>query len=98
MKSASKNRSNGKKPVKKQVTVKLKFNIWTIVFAVLLIMFFVPPLLSMFGFSGVQTKIDLSDALNDIKSEKIQKVVIEKDNLVLTYQDGSTKLTTKEEG
>lgn len=87
-----------KKPAKKQVTVKLKVNIWTIVFGILLVLFFLPPLMSMLGFSGNQTKVDLSVALNDIRESKIEKVVIEKDNLVLTYKDGSTKLTTKEEG
>lgn len=87
-----------KKTTKKQVTVKMKVNIWTIVFGILLVLFFVPPLLSMFGFSNVENKVDLSVALNDMREEKIEKIVIEKDNLVLTYKDGSTKLTTKEEG
>ena len=87
-----------KKAAKKQVTVKLKVNIWTIVFGILLVLFFLPPLMSMLGFSNNQTKVDLSVALNDIRNDKIEKVVIEKDNLVLTYKDGSTKLTTKEEG
>ena len=50
----------------------------------------------MLGFSNVQNKVDLSVALNDIRSEKIDKILIEKDNLILTYKDGSTKLTTKE--
>ena len=54
--------------------------------------------MSMLGFSNNQTKVDLSVALNDIRNDKIEKVVIEKDNLVLNYKDGSTKLTTKEEG
>ena len=89
---------DSKKPAKKQVTVKLKVNIWTIVFGILLVLFFLPPLMSMFGFSNVSNKVDLSIALNDIRDEKIEKVVIEKNNLVLTYKDGSTKLTTKEEG
>ncbi|WKZ25460.1 MAG: ATP-dependent zinc metalloprotease FtsH [bacterium] len=89
---------NSKKPAKKQVTVKFKVNIWTVVFGILLILFFVPPLFSMFGISNVDTKIDLSVALDDIRQEKIEKVVIEKDNLVLSYKDGSTKITTKEEG
>lgn len=83
---------------KKQVTVKLKVNIWTIVFGILLVLFFIPPLMSMLGFSGVSNKVDLSAALADIREEKIEKVVIEKDNLILTYKDGGTKLTTKEEG
>ncbi|EKE05742.1 MAG: hypothetical protein ACD_19C00182G0070 [uncultured bacterium] len=89
---------DGKKSAKKQVTVKFKVNIWTIVFGVLLLLFFLPPLMSMFGLSTVSNKVDLSVALNDIRNDKIEKVVIEKDNLVLTYKDGSTKLTTKEEG
>lgn len=89
---------NGKKPAKKQVTVKFKINIWTVVFGILLVLFFVPSVLSMLGISTVSNKVDLSVALDDIRNDKIEKVVIEKDNLVLTYKDGSTKLTTKEEG
>jgi len=81
-------KNDSKKPAKKQVTVKLKVNIWTIVFGILLVLFFLPPLMSMLGFSGVQTKIDLSEALNDMRTEKIEKVVIENDNLVLKYKDG----------
>ena len=89
---------DSKKQPKKQVTVKFKVNIWTVVFGILIVVFFLPPLLSMFGFSGINNKIDLSQALIDIKEEKIEKVVIEKDNLVLNYKDGATKITTKEEG
>lgn len=89
---------DSKKNTKKQVTVKMKVNIWTIVFGILLVLFFVPSLMSMFGFSNVQNKVDLSVALKDMREEKIEKIVIEKDNLVLTYKDGSTKLATKEEG
>jgi cell division protease FtsH len=89
---------NSKKSPKKQVTVKLKVNIWTIVFGALFVLFFLPSLFSMFGISNVDTKIDLSNALNDMREDKIEKIVIEKDNLVLNYKDGSTKITTKEEG
>lgn len=89
---------NSKKSAKKQVTVKLKVNIWTIVFGALFVLFFLPSLFSMFGISNVDTKIDLSNALNDMREDKIEKIVIEKDNLILNYKDGSTKITTKEEG
>lgn len=89
---------NSKKPAKKQVTVKFKVNIWTIVFGILFVLFFLPSLFSMFGISNVDTKVDLSTALNDMREDKIEKIVIEKDNLVLSYKDGSTKITTKEEG
>ncbi len=89
---------NSKKPAKKQVTVKFKVNIWTIVFGILFVLFFLPSLFSMLGISNVDTKVDLSTALNDMRADKIEKIVIEKDNLVLSYKDGSTKITTKEEG
>ena len=91
-------KGEAKKPAKKQVTVKFKVNIWTVVFGILFVIFFLPSLFSMFGISNVDTKIDLSAALNDMRAEKIEKIVIEKDNLVLTYKDGATKIATKEEG
>jgi cell division protease FtsH len=97
-KNSSPELKNSKKPAKKQVTVKFKVNIWTIVFGILFVLFFLPSLFSMFGISNVDTKVDLSTALNDMRADKIEKIVIEKDNLVLSYKDGSTKITTKEEG
>lgn len=89
---------DSKKPTKKQVTFKFKVNIWTVVFGILLVLFFIPPFLSMLGLNGSDENIAISDALTDIKNEKIEKVVIEKDNLILEYRDGSKKITTKEEG
>ncbi|HLD92472.1 MAG TPA: ATP-dependent zinc metalloprotease FtsH [Patescibacteria group bacterium] len=83
---------------KKQVTVKFKVNIWTVVFGTLLIIFFLPPLFSMLGIGSTDLKIDLSQALVDLKNEKIEKVSIEKNNLILTYKDKTTKLASKEEG
>lgn len=91
--------SNGKKSTKKQVTFKLKINIWTVVFGTLLLFFFLPPIFSLLGIgTPVSTKIDLSVVLNDIKEEKVEKVVIEKDNVLLTYKDGKTLSSFKEEG
>ncbi|MDO8340914.1 MAG: ATP-dependent zinc metalloprotease FtsH [Candidatus Woesebacteria bacterium] len=90
---------NGKKTNKKQVMVKLKINIWTVVFGILLLIFFLPPIFSLLGVgSPVSSKVDLSVALNDIKNEKVDKVVIEKDNILLTYKDGKTLTAVKEEG
>src|SRR3989339_1940855 len=90
------NGKNNKKPIK-QVTVKMKVNIWTVVFGILLVLFFLPPLFSMLGIGGTDLKIDLSQALVDLKEEKVEKVSIEKNNLILTYNDKTTKLATKEE-
>ena len=91
-------KKEAKKPSKKQVTVKMKVNIWTVVFGTLLVVFFLPPLFSMLGIGSTDLKIDLSQALVDLKNEKIEKVSIEKNNLILTYNDKTTKLATKEEG
>lgn len=88
------------KPVKKkQVTVKFKVNIWSVVFGVLIILFFLPPLFTLLGIgTPAESKVDLSQALNDIKSDKIEKVAIEKDNILLTYKEGGVKTAVKEEG
>ena len=88
-----------KKPVKKQVTVKFKINIWTLVFGILLVLFFLPPIFSLLGIGEpLDSKVDLSQALNDIKDQKIEKVAIEKDNILLTYKEGGVKTAVKEEG
>ncbi|HCR35878.1 cell division protein FtsH [Candidatus Woesebacteria bacterium GWC2_33_12] len=87
-----------KKSTKKQVTVKMKINIWTVIFSILLVLFFLPSIFSLLGIGSTDLKVDLSSALNDLKNEKIEKVSIEKNNLILTYKDKTTKLASKEEG
>ena len=87
-----------KKSAKKQVTVKMKINIWTLVFGALMILFFVPPLLSVLGLTTNDAKVDLSQAILDIKADKIDKVTIEKDNIILIYKDKTEKMTVKEDG
>ena len=46
--------------------------------------------------AGTNTNVQLSQLVNDIKAGKVKKVLIETDKLVVTYKDGSTKLSTKE--
>ena len=71
-------------------------------FGILLVLFFLPPILSLLGIGEpIDSKIDLSQALNDIKDQKIEKVAIEKDNILLTYtasEGGGVKTAVKEEG
>lgn len=91
-------KKEAKKPSKKQVTVKMKVNIWTVVFGILLTLFFLPSIFSILGIGSADIKVDLSVALSDLKNDKIEKVSIEKNNLILTYKDKTTKLASKEEG
>ncbi|MCL4382745.1 ATP-dependent zinc metalloprotease FtsH [Patescibacteria group bacterium] len=86
----------GKLPGKKRI-IKLKVNLWSIVLIGLVILFFLPALLSFTGFTGEENKVEISQVLNDIKEGKIKKVEIENERLLLTYSDESTKVAIKEE-
>lgn len=90
--------SENGKPKKKQVTFKLKVNIWTVIFALLIVVFLLPGLVALFGFDPTNSKLELSQALNDIKEEKVEKVTVENDKVVLTYKDKSVRYAFKEEG
>ena len=46
--------------------------------------------------AGTSTNVQVSQLVNDIKAGKVKKILIESDKLVVTYKDGSTKLSTKE--
>ncbi|MEJ2347694.1 MAG: ATP-dependent zinc metalloprotease FtsH, partial [Patescibacteria group bacterium] len=59
--------------------------------------FFLPSLFALFGGQGLTEKVEISQALTDIKEEKISNVVVENERLILTYKDGSMKTSIKEE-
>ena len=80
----------------KKFGFKLKINLWTIIFGIFLFLFIAPFIFSFFDTQTSKNRVDLSQALTDIKEEKVEKVVVENDNIILTYKDGSTKLTSKE--
>ncbi len=76
----------------------VKLNLWKIGLGILGVLIVAPIILGL-----LQTKIDssqedLSQAVNDIKEEKVEKVTVEGDKLLLTYKDQSIKVTTKETG
>ena len=86
---------NGKNN-KKKVELKIKINLWKILIAFMLFIFFAPFLLSVFEVANNNQKLDISQALTDIKDEKVKEIVVQDNKLVLTYNDGSIKTTTKE--
>jgi len=83
---------------KKQVKFKLKLNLWKILIGLFLLLFFLPFLISVFQLQSTESKVDTSQALNDIKDKKVQEVLVQDEKLIMTYNDGTTKLATKEEG
>jgi cell division protease FtsH len=89
---------NGLRQIKKpkgRPPAKKRF--WTIVIGFLLVIFFLPLLLSFTEMQKEDNKIEISQALSDIKQEKIEKVEVQDERVLLTYKDGDIKISTKEE-
>jgi len=81
---------------KKEVRIKIRINFRTILLGIFLLLFVLPAIAAFFDMKGTETKLELSQAMADIKDGKIAKVTVEGDKLLLTYNDNSVKYTTKE--
>ena len=91
-------KKNGDPKKKKRVEFKLKINLWKILIAGMLVLFFLPFMLSFFGNQEVDESIDTSQALADIRDGAVSEVLVENEKLILTYYDDTTKVAIKEEG
>jgi len=85
----------GGKP-KKEIKVKVKINLRAILLGVFLLLFLLPGLFAFLDMKGTNTKVELSQALSDIKEGKVAKIVVENEKLLLTYKDGTVKYSIKE--
>jgi len=94
------NQDSGKKGAKgkKQFQFKLKVNLWTIALTFLVIFFVIPGIIAAFQTIGTSSNENISQVLTDIKAGKVDKVTVDSTKLIVTYTDGGTKLSTKEEG
>ena len=81
---------------KKRFVFKFKINTWTILLGIFLLVFFLPLILSFGEFQSQDKQIDISTALSDIKEQKVDKVEIQNEKVLLTYKDGSKKEAIKE--
>ena len=81
---------------KKEIKVKVKINLRTILLVLFLLLFLLPGLFAFLDMKGTDSKVELSQVLTDLKENKIAKVMVESDKLLLTYKDGSVKYSTKE--
>ncbi len=92
--------STGKKASKnghKQVKVKLRINLWTIVAIILIIFFIIPGFIAAVQTFGNSSKENISQLMTDIKGGKVDKVSVEGSKLLVTYKDESVKISTKED-
>lgn len=60
------------------------------------LLFILPLLFSAADMKGSSVKLEISQALLDIKEGKVEKVVVENERVVLTYKGGEVKNTVKE--
>lgn len=83
-------------PKGKGVQVKVRINLRSILLGIFILLFIIPAILSFIDLKGGNSKVELSQALSDLKDGKVEKVVIQEDKLLLTYKGGEIKYTTKE--
>jgi cell division protease FtsH len=81
---------------KKRVELKVRINLWRVIVAAILIMFFAPFVIAVIQGQLDKGQVDISQAIADIKDGKVQKVEVQNDRLVLDYKNGDTKFSTKE--
>ena len=61
-----------------------------------MVIFLLPLFFSFADMQSGDSRVDISQALVDIKEEKVEKVSVENEKVTLNYKDGSIKTTTKE--
>lgn len=67
------------------------------IFLIIIIGFLLLSVLSSFSqFEGGEMKKPLSNVLEDIKAEKVQKITVEDNKLTIKYKDGKTATSNKE--
>ncbi|KKR39496.1 cell division protein FtsH [Candidatus Woesebacteria bacterium RIFOXYA1_FULL_40_18] len=81
---------------KKNFQFKFKINLWTVAIGIFILIFLAPLFASVLDLKSTTDKLEISQAIVDIKEDKIDKILVENDRIVLTYKDGSTKYTIKE--
>jgi len=82
----------------KKVQFKIKINFWKMIMGTMLLIFFIPFILAIFQFKGMETKLNISQALTDIREGKVKEVIVQDEKIILTYKNDSIKTTIKETG
>lgn len=83
---------------KKRIELKFKINLWRIAIFGLLVLFMAPFFLTIFQNKIDDGRIELSQALSDIKNQRVMKVEVEDERLNLIYNGGEEKIAVKEAG
>ena len=81
---------------KKQVKLKIKIDIKKILLFSFILFFLIPFVVSLFEFQTNSSKLEISQAMIDIKEEKVKDVTVDENKIILTYDDDQVKYTNKE--
>lgn len=73
-----------------------KFNLRKLVVWLLIIFLFLPALFTFFNGKVENSTLTVSQAMEEIRAGRVQKVNVVKDNIILDYGDNNFKFTTKE--
>ncbi len=84
------------KPKLPEKGIKIKINLVKIGIAVLIFLTIAPFVLAFFQTQIDKGELPLSQALDDVRNNKVEKVGVENDKLTFTYKNGSVKTSTKE--
>ena len=82
---------------KKRVEIKLKINFRTILLGFFILLFVLPMFAAILDSQVDESKIEISQALKDIKDEKVEEVAVQQERIILSYKNGDIKITTKED-
>lgn len=88
--------SSMKEMGKRKVEIKLRINIWKVILASFIFVMFLPFIGAIFSLAGGSGKVETSQAILDIKEGRVKEVLVNEDRMIITYVDGSTKISTKE--
>lgn len=83
---------------KKEIKIKVKINLKTILLGFFILLFLLPGIFAFLDLKKATSRTELSQVLTDLKEDKVDKVLVEGDKLILTYKDGSLKYSNKESG
>jgi len=81
---------------RRRVEFKIKLNLWKILLVFLGILLFVPFILSLFQTQLDDSRLELSQALTDIRDGNVEIIEVTSEKIELTYSDGTTKTAVKE--
>ncbi|MFA6814117.1 MAG: ATP-dependent zinc metalloprotease FtsH [Patescibacteria group bacterium] len=83
---------------KKVIKINLNQLISRSIIYLVILFLFLPSILSLFGLNQAREQISVSQMVRDVREDKVSEIEVLGQELRLAYQDGSQKVTKKEEG